>query len=139
MGWAAMKGDIFDPLVVFLAFFVFIWQMPHFWMLMLKYGNEYRNAGFPVLTDIFSPFQIKAIVMFWIIASSTVSMMFVFFNVIQLRYIGFGMLGVNIVLVLLMIWQFYLAKQMNYRMIFMSANFYILAILLLIIADHLIR
>ncbi len=67
MGWTAAGGEITDPVALFLAFFIFMWQMPHFWLLMLKYGNDYRKAGFPVLNDLFSPRQMKSIVMVWLL------------------------------------------------------------------------
>ncbi|MEI6682949.1 MAG: protoheme IX farnesyltransferase, partial [Bacteroidota bacterium] len=35
MGWTAAGGQLHDPTVIFLAFFLFIWQMPHFWLLTL--------------------------------------------------------------------------------------------------------
>ena len=116
-----------------------LFRSPHFWILTLKYGNEYRNAGFPVLNDIFSDFQVKTIVMFWIIASSACSLMFIYFNAVRFHLVGYGILGVNIFLVLLMAYQFYIAKSIRYKLVFMMANLYILAVLLLVIADHLLR
>src|ERR1035437_7142925 len=47
IGWTAAGGFLFASTIVFIAFFLFIWQIPHFWLLMLKYGNEYEQAGFP--------------------------------------------------------------------------------------------
>jgi protoheme IX farnesyltransferase len=50
-GWAAAGGDITDIKIVYVAFYFFLWQIPHFWLLILKYGDDYKRAGFPVLTD----------------------------------------------------------------------------------------
>ena len=46
VGWVAGGGDLFDIQVLVMAFFFFIWQVPHFWLLMLKYGDEYVEAGY---------------------------------------------------------------------------------------------
>lgn len=50
-GWAAAGGDITDIKIIYIAFYFFLWQIPHFWLLILRYGDDYKKAGFPVLTD----------------------------------------------------------------------------------------
>lgn len=135
MGWTAMGGDISDPTLLFLSLYIFIWQMPHFWMMMLKYGAEYRKAGFPTLLDIFSEFQIKIIVMVWITASSAVSMMFVYFRMISHIYIASGILAINLLLLILLIQQLFIAKTRKNHLIFISANLYVFSVLVLMILD----
>ncbi|MEI7725192.1 MAG: protoheme IX farnesyltransferase [Bacteroidota bacterium] len=139
MGWTAGGGSLFAPEALFLAFFLFLWQMPHFWLLTLKYGHEYRNAGFPVLTDFFNEFQIKAVVMGWMIASSGASMMLVHFNIIHHPVLGFTIFGLNILLLLIMAWQLFLGKVMQYRLIFMAANLFMMIVMLSLIADRLLQ
>ena len=53
IGWVAAGGGIWDKPIIFLEFLFFTGQIPHFWLLILKYGEEYRKAGIPSLTDIF--------------------------------------------------------------------------------------
>ncbi len=138
MGWTAMEGDMLNPNALFLAFFIFIWQMPHFWMLTLKYGHEYRNAGFPVLNDLFSDIWIKTIVMIWMIASSGASILFVFFRIIQHPVIGYTVITINILLLLFMAYQLFLASPMRFRLIFIAANLFMMIVLLSLIADKMI-
>ena len=40
-GWAAAGGNILDPQILTIAFFFFIWQIPHFWLLLLLYRSDY--------------------------------------------------------------------------------------------------
>ena len=136
MGWSAMDGKLADPEVLFLAFFIFIWQMPHFWMLTLKYGHEYRKAGFPVLNDIFSDIWIKALVMIWMVASSGTSILLVLFRIIQHPVIGYGIMIINILLLSLMAWQLFIAARMRYRLIFIAGNLFMLIVMLSLIADR---
>jgi len=70
IGWAAGGGLVSDPLIVQLAFFFFIWQVPHFWLLLLLYGEEYAAAGLPVLTKHFAPNQLRRITSIWIFAAA---------------------------------------------------------------------
>ncbi len=68
IGWAFAGGDLTHPQNIALSTFFFIWQMPHFWLLLILYENDYRKAGFPVLTDKLTTRQISRISFMWIIA-----------------------------------------------------------------------
>ena len=50
-----------------LAIFMFIWQIPHFWLLLLMYDDQYKDAGIPTLSAILNNDQIKGITYSWII------------------------------------------------------------------------
>ncbi|RIK09387.1 MAG: protoheme IX farnesyltransferase [Acidobacteria bacterium] len=47
-GWAAVTGSLGWPAVV-LFLIVFLWTPPHFWALAIKYTEDYRAAGVPML------------------------------------------------------------------------------------------
>jgi protoheme IX farnesyltransferase len=139
MGWTAGGGSLFAPEALFLAFFVFLWQMPHFWLLTLKYGNEYRRAGFPVLTDFFNEFQIKTVVMGWMIASSGASIMLAWFKILHHPVLGYAIIGFNFVFLLLLAYQLFFANPLKYRLIFIAANLFMIVVMVSLIADRLIN
>jgi len=48
IGWAAVTGTL--PVRAWLLFgVVFFWQMPHFYALAIKFKDDYRRAGIPML------------------------------------------------------------------------------------------
>lgn len=49
MGAIAASGDWKSPTAWYLFFILFFWQMPHFWVLALKYRDDYALGGFPTL------------------------------------------------------------------------------------------
>lgn len=49
VGWAAAGGNIFDPYIISICIFMVIWQIPHFWLLLFLYGEDYHRAGLPSL------------------------------------------------------------------------------------------
>jgi protoheme IX farnesyltransferase len=49
IGYIAASGQIFDYRGYYLFAILFFWQMPHFWVLALKYSNDYDQGGFPTL------------------------------------------------------------------------------------------
>jgi heme o synthase len=49
MGHAAASGQAFSPAGAYLFFILFFWQMPHFWVLALRFKDDYLLGGFPTL------------------------------------------------------------------------------------------
>ena len=48
VGWAAVRDSLgWTPIVLFVA--MFLWTPPHFWALAVKYADDYRAAGVPML------------------------------------------------------------------------------------------
>ncbi len=83
IGWVAGGGRLADGGLLALSFFFFVWQIPHFWLLLLKYGDQYEQAGFPTLTQVFSPGQLSRITCLWIMATAFSSLLLPLFDVVR--------------------------------------------------------
>jgi protoheme IX farnesyltransferase len=70
IGWVSAGVSIFSFRLAVLCFFFFMWQIPHFWLLLMRYGDEYERAGIPSLGSIFSPWQTRRIVVQWMVAAA---------------------------------------------------------------------
>jgi len=80
IGWTSAGFYIFHPNVLFIATFVFLWQIPHFWLLMIKYGKEYELAGFSSISKVLNERQIKSVVFGWGVITSLFLMSFPLFG-----------------------------------------------------------
>lgn len=49
IGYAAANPDIFNAESLYLFLIMFLWQMPHFWVLAIKYKDDYAKGGIPTL------------------------------------------------------------------------------------------
>jgi protoheme IX farnesyltransferase len=49
IGYAAVNPDIFNSESVYLFLIMFLWQMPHFWTLAIKFKDDYAKGGIPTL------------------------------------------------------------------------------------------
>lgn len=49
IGYTAASGIVFDLVNIYFFLIMFFWQMPHFWALALRYQEDYRAGGIPVL------------------------------------------------------------------------------------------
>ena len=92
LGWVSGGGDLFDPRIWGIGLFLFIWQVPHFWLLLLDSSRDYEKAGLPSITKIFSTAQIKRII-FILLLSTGVSGLSIFsFHLVHLRLVHFFLL-----------------------------------------------
>ncbi|GBC88698.1 Protoheme IX farnesyltransferase 2 [bacterium HR13] len=58
IGYTSVTGQFgIEPLILFLI--MFVWQPPHFWVLAVKYAEDYRKAGVPTLPVVKGIFQTK--------------------------------------------------------------------------------
>ena len=64
-GWAAATGSVQWP-AIFIGSLVFLWTPPHFWGLAIKFKDDYKRAGFPLLPVI----KDQKEVIRWIVLSS---------------------------------------------------------------------
>ncbi len=83
LGWVVGSGSMLDPRIWGVCLFFFIWQIPHFWLLLIDFSKDYEKAGLPSVTKILSAEQIKRIVTVWLLGtgvSSLIIPLFGFFN-----------------------------------------------------------
>jgi len=83
IGWVAAGGSLLDPQISVIAFFFFIWQIPHFWLLLLLFDKDYRQAGFPTLTEIFTREQLSRITFVWIISTAVTGLLIPLFGIVS--------------------------------------------------------
>jgi len=135
MGWSAAGGSLTDRPALLLAFFLFIWQIPHFWLLMLKYGDEYRLAGFPVMTDIFNKYQFRNIILAWMIGATGTSLLLVLSGFWMFFLSKVMIIGLNLLILALFFYQLYFAKNPRYRLMFITMNAFLLLVLGMVVME----
>ncbi len=140
IGWVAAGGQITDVQILALAFFIFFWQMPHFWLLVLVYDEDYKIAGYPTLTEVLTIQQLKRVTFIWIFGLAVCSIIFPFFKLTQ-------SLVVNIVFLIsgsYMIWGSKNLLQEEYdkkkiKKTFMKVNVFVLIVLITLIIEKLVK
>jgi protoheme IX farnesyltransferase len=75
VGWVAAGGYLADPTLHLVMFFFFLWQIPHFWLLLLFFEKDYAEGGMPSLFDRFDRKQIVRLTFLWIAAVCVAALM----------------------------------------------------------------
>lgn len=138
IGWVAAGGYQWDTTILTIGFFLFIWQVPHFWLLMIKYGKQYEQAGYPTINQTMGPENLKSIILTWIIATSACSVMIPLF-LKQISILFFiAVFVLNIVFVGFFVkMAFGNITELNFKKSFISINVYMMVFMLSLIVYHL--
>lgn len=135
-GWTAAGGSLGDPRIFIIALYFFVWQIPHFWLLLMLYADDYRTGGFPTLNEIFTTAQLKRITFSWLVATVLIAMSIPMFGLIN-----FGLS--TVVLFLISVWMAYnsvvfLASNAEKKLIvgsFLKINYFTLLFITVLSLD----
>ena len=139
IGWVAAGGGLWDKPILFLGFLFFTGQVPHFWLLVMKYGDEYHKAGLPSLTVIMSHRQINNLTFTWVVTSVTAAIFLCYFEIIKTHIISACLLAASVFL----IFKFSElirtpVERNNYGKYSALLDSYFLLLLILLISDRII-
>lgn len=136
IGFTSAGGTDLNDKIMFFSAFMFLWQIPHFWLLLIRYGKEYQAAGFKTISDHLNEREIKFLVFFWILASAGG---LVFFSVISgmlNRYLSIILTVLNIFFIITFLRLLFPGKgTLQPRNAFIIFNSYSIIMMLLLIAD----
>ena len=135
-GWAAAGGSPVDPRLLSVAAFFFIWQIPHFWLLMDMYSQDYERAKFPTLRKFFDDRTFAVLTYLLIIALFVSSWLFLTTGVVDNLMTRLAVIGVGVWLVVATypIISNRREKKFN-KVAFMEINLYVLAVTLVVMLD----
>ncbi len=139
IGWVAAGGGLWDKPVILLEFLFFTGQIPHFWLLVLKYGDEYEKAGLPSLTGILSTQQIKRLTFTWVVTSVMAALFLSYFGIIHNVLI----IGILLIASVYLVWQFSgllrpVSDYNSLRLYSILLYSYYLLIIILLISDRIL-
>ncbi len=83
IGWTSGNGNIGDPRFFALAVLFLLWQVPHFWLLLLRREADYRAAGLPVLTNVIGAARLSRITLLWTLAAAATPLLLPLFGIVR--------------------------------------------------------
>lgn len=138
IGWAGAGGSLKSEMILLVAAFFFIGQIPHFWLLLLMFGEQYKLAKLPSLNQLFTESQIKRVTYTWVLTTVASAFLVIFF-----------VIGNKIIMFFLLFYIFYLLSsitmavfaqgEFKVRPSFYKLNFLYLFMMIFLIVDGLIR
>lgn len=137
IGWVAGGGRPGAHQVWHLMAIFGVWQLPHYWLLMLTYREDYRKAAAASMVNRFSTAQFNRIVFAWIPPYAFLMVLLPAFGMLRTSWITWLVLGHAFCLPLLFtILLFSPAAKIRYGFLFRSINLSIGMLALLLALDR---
>ncbi|GAP69110.1 polyprenyltransferase [Bacteroidales bacterium 6E] len=137
IGWVAAGGALLDMKILLVGLFFFIGQIPHFWLLLLMFGEQYSLAGLPTLNKIFTSLQIKRISFVWILTTLASALLVTGF-VLTDTILMFIILVYVFFLMFSLVFRFLLQPEFHPLPAFYRLNILYLLMMFILIAEGLI-
>ena len=139
VGWLVAGHSTLELEFIALALYFFIWQVPHFWLLVMLFYGDYKDGGYPTAMKLFGQASLQRLTFVWLIFTIQAGIFLVW--VFQ-PYVATLVLSI-----LVGIWAFISAFELlkesfelkNARSVFWKINAAFLAIIILLSIDEYIK
>ena len=82
IGWALAGGALTDHRILLLAGLMFLWQVPHFWLLQRRHQSDYQAVGMPLLSEGVFEKSGTSFFALWLVALSVGAMLLPLFGIV---------------------------------------------------------
>jgi protoheme IX farnesyltransferase len=139
IGWLTAGHTLMELEFIALALYFFIWQVPHFWLLVMLFHGDYKDGGYPTAMKLFGQASLQRLTFVWLIFTIQAG--------IFLVWVFEAYLATKLLAVLVGIWAFISSfellkesfKLKNARSVFWKINAAFLAIIILLSIDEYIK
>ena len=140
IGWTAGGGNQQFPQILILMTLFGLWQLPHFWLILLSDSASYRTAGLPNMLHVLSVKQLHRLLFIWILAFACTALFLPVIEAVINPWLG----GVLILCMVITLWfnsellRFRERVRRPYSFYFSGLNSSMGMVLLVIILDRLL-
>jgi len=67
IGWLTAGASLGEPQFFALGLFYFIWQVPHFWLLVMLHYGDYDEGGYPTAMKLFGKNALQRLTFVWLV------------------------------------------------------------------------
>jgi len=140
IGWLTAGHSLMEVEFYALALFYFVWQVPHFWLLVMLHYGGYKNAGYPTAMQLFGKITLQKLTFVWLIMTiQTGYFMVSIFEPVSMI--------INILLIITALLAFASSLQLLYknfelkyaRKVFVQINFAFLGTVILLSIDRMLE
>jgi len=132
IGYTAVSGHLsMEPVILFLI--MFFWQPPHFWVLAVKYAEDYEKAGIPTLPVAKGIFITKVKTLFYTASLLPLSLLPTIYGMTGMVYF-YGALFLSITY-LFLTFLFFISKNQKGMFLFFYSIIYLAILFSLMVFD----
>jgi len=134
LGWLAADGALWSGLPWVLMIVTAVWQLPHFWLILLSHSSDYSRSNMPNMLRLFSIDQLRRLTMLWAAVFAVLTLFLPLFGLVG-ETLSMWILGCNAVLIIITFAFSMLIKpeKRNYPALFVHFNLSMVLILFAIV------
>lgn len=139
IGTIAATNQAPQHIHLFIALYMFLWQIPHFLLLLCKYGIEYEKAGLASITKSTSIEKVLIISYTWMIASCIASLFIPIFGISHHLTTGIIITAIAIAVAIFILYSLFINRKIqDYKTAFIITNLMQSGFMIALIIDNLI-
>lgn len=136
IGFMSASGTLVDTNILWFIAFIFLWQLPHYFILQMRFGKEYQSAGFKTFLSTMNEDELKWLTFFWILLSLCFLTWFIVHGSGYGIYPSLVIIILNLAFLVIFVRMFLLKRSSLYlRRTFILLNSYALVIMMVLIVN----
>jgi protoheme IX farnesyltransferase len=137
IGWVAAGGTLLSPAMLAIAMVFFLWQVPHFWLLNLRYPSDYNAAGYPSPVASMGGDRLYRVGLVWSACTALATLCLPLFGLLSSNSLYLVLCGTTAVLagVLVRLVRRPGPDAARYRVSFAGVNMFVLVTMILLIVE----
>ena len=136
IGSLVAGAHIHDFRIIAVAILFGLWQVPHYFLVVLEHHDDYKQGNLSSILDIFTCASLNRIIFAWIMSISFLMLVLAPLDVISTTIAFRGLVLNAFCLVIFFAYRFFLVPEVNYNKLFKMLNTSIMIMLLLVLADR---
>lgn len=140
VGWLTAGHQLIEMEFISMGLFYFIWQVPHFWLLVMLYHGDYKDGGYPTAMRLFGEGTLQRLTFVWLVLT-------IFVGIYMVDIFEPYSDTIFVLLVMLALWAFKTSLELLYpdfklsnaRAIFWKINAAFLGTIILLSIDEYLK
>lgn len=139
IGWLAAGGSYFSPLIMGVVALFIVWQIPHFWLVVLDNQRDYHSSDIPNMLKMMPVRSLRRVSIVWVLSLVTI------LHIIVLLLVDIASLGRAIIsfgsLFFLIFYAYQLGfkNRLSYRFLFIALNIFMFMVMVILACGSLAR
>lgn len=130
IGWLAAGGRFLSTDIILVSGLFFLWQVPHYWLVVLIYQDDYRSSPLPSIRKQMGERRLGGMVFLWVISLAVMVHLLLLFSFRLGSAAASVLSGGTILLLAIFAIGLFLLKKPQYRLLFASLNAYMLLVMI---------
>ena len=134
IGWLCAGGTLDGP-ILSLSFFLLMWQVPHFWLLAMRIGDDSQRAKLPTLARRMGVDSLSRMTFMWTTATAASALLLPIFGLSSSPFVALGLAAGGAWLVVVVWRSLRMRSSSGFRRAFNAINAYAALIMAAVVLD----